>query len=144
MKKLVSMILAVVMIASFIVSVSASPNVTDWVKELSVTEGTVTANSVPRDRISEDEMWDAVNASEGIIPEGTEIKHLTVMQERSVTCETSPVELDLRVWGTANKTLCVFFKGIEDEAWTLVSCDEGEVVEVTLPGSGWYAVAVVW
>lgn len=145
MKKIISLVLAIVMIATLAVSVSAAPSVTEWVNVVSVSEDYVMTRISNTESISAADMAAAIaGAEEGVIPEGANLGRLTIMMQRKITAKVTPFDISLRVWGTSRNTLCLFFKGTEDEAWSLVACNKGEIIEATLPSSGYICVAMAW
>lgn len=108
------------------------------VKVLSITEGTKQTWTSCKQAITAAEMKAAC--------EETELKHLTVFRQRNVEAE-GEIELSVKNWQTGKKNCTVIlFKGVEDEAWSIVGVSEmgDKDCSAVLPGSGAYVVAMSW
>lgn len=137
MKKVVSLFLAVVMTAMLAVPVFAD-DVVHWVTVITVTDDAVIDENFGA-QITEDEMFAAVAASEGIV--GKSYKHMSLLYQRRIRCDEEICDLALRVWGSRNLCALLFFKGVEDEEWTLIGRNIGEVIDVCMFANGEIAVA---
>lgn len=138
MKKVVSILLIAVIAA--MLALPAFAEDVQWVRVISITDDAVLAL---RDiqPITEQEMLDAAAASEGILPENAEFKYMRVLYQNRISCEEEICDLALRVWGSRNLVALLFFKGDEDEAWTLIGRNIGEVIDVCMPANGQVVVA---
>lgn len=138
MKKAVSILLVAVMAVMLAIPVFAED--VEWVRVISITDNAVLALRDVQP-ITEQEMLDAAAASEGILPEGAEFKYMRVLYQNRISCEEEICDLALRVWGSRNLVALLFFKGDQDEAWTLIGRNIGEVIDVCMFANGQIAVA---
>lgn len=126
MKKVMSLILLVVMIAMLAVPAAAdySDPCDAYVRLISVTDG-VKLDWVVHE-LSEEDMFAAVKASEGIIPADASFQYLTLLCKKTITSNEEDIDLALRIWGSRNRLALLFFQGVDEEDWTLIDINKGK------------------
>ena len=92
------------------------------------------------------ELDDAVEASDGIIPEDVKFAagRLTVMEAGTVDCDEEVYDVSFKIWSTVNRAIGLFFCAEEDDTWELISCNLGDVIEGRFQSPGTYVIAVGW
>ena len=165
MKKTVSFALAALLAASLLAVPAAAETTTfTWDlphntpikhKGLMVMEHTggveIGASYEAHESMTSQDIQDAIQTvmddpEQQIIAAGTKVdpSRVTVIEERSISCPEAPYIVHFRVWGTDNRTVLVFHKAEDADAWQLVLCQTGSDVTPEFPANGTYAVAATW
>ena len=97
-------------------------------------------------RVSEDELGEAIVAGGELIPEDCELvpDRITVFQTGRVSCDEEVFYVSFKVWSTLKRTVGLFFRADDSEEWQLISCNLGDVIEGGFETSGEYTIAVGW
>ena len=67
-----------------------------------------------------------------------------MLQSGSLECEEEVFDVTFKVWSTLKRTVGLLFLPEEGEAWELVSCNLGDVIEGRFEVCGTYAIVVGW
>ena len=81
-----------------------------------------------------------------LIPEACKLdpERITVLQSGTFTTDWDQYYVTFKVWSTVKRTIALFFMPEDGEAWELVSCNLGDVLEGGFQSSGSYAIVVGW
>lgn len=151
MKRILSLILAITLIAAMAIPAAAISNVENanqCAEILSASEGveeTVVAKVFHLEEKKMMEIYNAaVEAEDEVVPKDADVKHLTMIRQKDVVCKETPIEYSVKINSVIDRYICVFFKGLEDEEWSIVACEYCRNIDFSLPGSGQYAIAWSW
>ena len=145
MKKILSLVLAAVLLAAVLaLPAAAETYLSEKVRVLmSTPEITVTGavKCVPAK-----ELADAIEDGEELIGEECKLdaKRISVLQCGSVDCEDEVNYVTFKVWSTAKRTIALFFMEEDGEDWQLLSCNLGDVIEGCFEANGQFAIVVGW
>ena len=89
---------------------------------------------------------EAVENGQELIPEDCALTpgRITVLQSGSLECEEEVFDVTFKVWSTLKRTVGLLFLPEEGEAWELVTCNLGDVIEGRFEVCGTYAIVVGW
>lgn len=151
MKKLICLLMLAVVISAMVVpaaAISTYQNNHQCINVVSASETVKESTVYKYQHLTDKQLMAIVQASieaeEGIVPEGMEIKHLTLIRQKKVTCETAPIEYSFHTVTAILRNVVVVFKAEDSDTWQLVACAEGNDIDASLPGNGMYAVATSW
>jgi len=147
MKRLFTMLLALVVLCTAAIPASAATqqeNKHQVADVLEITETAEETHVLNQYYLTDAQMMEVVENSQDVIPEEYKIRHLSMLRQRDVTNDGEPIELSLRAWGAGSRYLVVLFKPVDSEEWTVVGAAQGEFIDVTLPGDGQYVFAWSW
>lgn len=171
MKKAISLILAICLVAAMAISASAATVVvhdqtaeetmkqieharcgeasredylktTNYVKILSITDGTKQTLTTCAQAITIDEL-------QAICDENEDIENLTVFKQRNVKGDGA-IDISVKLWPCnpqrkQNQAVVILFRAADSEEWSVVGYnDESNECEATLAGDGAYVVAMAW
>ena len=145
MKKFLAVVLAALLLGGvFTVPALARNSYDEMINVLMSTPGV--SVEVNDQRVSEDELGEAIVAGGELIPEDCELvpDRITVFQTGRVSCDEEVFYVSFKVWSTLKRTVGLFFRADDSEEWQLISCNLGDVIEGGFETSGEYTIAVGW
>lgn len=144
MKKCLAVLLAVALLAALCVPASADPLI--FVKVLQSTDDTSVRTPIRKDYPTADDLDEAVEASEGIIPKNATFTpgRLTLLGTGEISNDREVYDVTFKVWSTVRRWIGLFFRADGSDTWELVACNLGDVIEGRFQSAGDYAIAVGW
>lgn len=145
MKKWLALVLTAALLAAlFAVSASAGDN--DLVQILMSSQGVTAVSAQKEQSPTAQELDDAIEAGSDLIPQGCKLVpgRVTLLDARCLSCEEEVYDVSFKVWSTVKRTVGLFFRAEGEEAWQLISCNLGDVIEGRFECSGTCAIAVGW
>ena len=164
MKKTIALLLTLTLILSFgVISASAKMVEWDWSEHhtslkhpglmvLAWTEGTEIGREYQeRTHMTLEQMKEVVEAvladeDQELIADDLEISldRISRLEDRTISCPTTPFTCQFRVWGSSNRVVLVFHQPEDSDEWTLLLAQKGTDVYPEFPSSGMYAVGIAW
>ena len=162
MKKTIAMLLTLVLVLSSLAIPAFAEMVKwDWSEHhtplkhpglmvLAWTEGTVIGSShEERTHMTVEEMVKVVEAvladeDQELITDDLDISldKIFYLEDRTISCPTTPFSCQFRVWGSSNRVVLVFHQPEDSDEWTLILAQKGTDVYPEFPSSGMYAVGI--
>lgn len=164
MKKTIAMLLTLVLVLSSLAIPAFAEMVKwDWSEHhtplkhpglmvLAWTEGTeIGRENEERTHMTLEQMLEVVeeilaDEDQELIADDLEISldRIFRLEDRTISCPTTPFSCQFRVWGSSNRVVLVFHQPEDSDEWTLILAQKGTDVYPEFPSSGMYAVGIAW
>lgn len=145
MQKLIAVILAAALLAAlFAVPAFAESGSDEVVKVLMTTPGVEVTRMPQLTKTAELEA--AIEAGEDLIPAECKLVpgRITVLRTGTVSFDEEAYDVTFKVWSTVKRTIALFFLPEDAEAWEMLSCNLGDVIEGHFTANGTYTLVVGW